>query len=332
MVSRIIQGGILVALIGVGGMLYSIRKNMMPAMPAAPPVAAAQTAALPAAPVATPAVVPAAPVAAPVEAVPAAPAPRVQPRRTARRPSEPARSYSHESAAQEAAPAPAYTATAPAQPLPQYEPVQPVAVAPPPAPAPPPVQTVTLAAGTAVAIRLLDAVSTERNRAGDTFQATLEEPLMADGVVVADRGAGVTGRVVEAQQSGRVAGLAELALELQTLQTVGGNVQLASDTMIRRADASRGRDAATVGGLAGIGAAIGAIAGGRRGAGIGAAAGGATGAGTVASTRGKPVKYEPETRLTFRLRAPVTVTVQGQRLNGYDSSGEYGRPRLERRY
>lgn len=328
MVSRIIQGGILVALIGVGGMLYSIRKNMTPAVPAVAPVTALPAAPAAATPAVTPATVAPAPAAAPVEAV--APAPRVLPRRTVRRQTEPSRS-SHEVAAQEAAPASGYAAPAAAPPAPQYEPVPAVAVAPP-APAPPPVQTLTLPAGTAVAIRLLDEVSTDRNRAGDTFQATLEEPLIADGVVVADRGAGVTGRVVEAQQSGRVAGLAELALELQTIQTVGGNVQLASDTMIRRADSSRGRDAATVGGLAGLGAAIGAIAGGRRGAGIGAAAGGAAGVGTVASTKGKPVKYEPETRLTFRLRAPVTVTVDGQRLDRYSTNSDNGSPRLQRRY
>ena len=81
--------------------------------------------------------------------------------------------------------------------------------------------------------------------------------------------------------------------------------------------------------MAGIGAAIGAIAGGRKGAGIGAAAGGAAGTGTVLASRGKPVEFPPESRLTFRLRAPITVTLDAARARpaSYES-----RPRLERRF
>ena len=56
------------------------------------------------------------------------------------------------------------------------------------------------------------------------------------------------------------------------------------------------------------GAAIGAIAGGGKGAAIGAGAGGAAGAGTVLATRGKPAALPSETRITFRLAAPVTLT------------------------
>ena len=120
-----------------------------------------------------------------------------------------------------------------------------------------------------------------------------------------------------------------MALELDRLQTVGGEVRIASDTMIRRADSSKGKDAAKVGIMAGIGAAIGAVAGGRKGAGVGAAAGGAAGTGTVLATRGKPVEFPSESRLTFRLRAPITVTLDAGRAR---PAGYEGRPRLERRY
>lgn len=187
----------------------------------------------------------------------------------------------------------------------------------------------TVAAGTVISVRLIDAISTERNRPGDTFQGTLEDPLAVDGVIVADRGANVMGRVVQAQESGRVAGVAEMSLELDRIQTVAGEMQIVSDTMMKRANTTHGKDAATVGGLAGIGAIIGGIAGGRKAAGIGAAAGGATGAGTVAATRGKPVRLDPESRLTFRLRAPITVKIDADRVrhSGEDSSN----PRLERR-
>ena len=328
--SKILQGGILVALLAIGGLLYSIHNHMtanwpqtQPAQTAAAPVPGAQPAATPAAaaPAAAPAPVPAAPAAA------AAPAPASRERATRtytpvpRRSSRPEPAELAPVAAASPAPAPAYTPAA-EQAFP----------APPPAPpAPPPIRTVTIPASTAITVRLLDAISSERNRAGDTFQATLEQPLVADGIVVADRGASVFGRVVQAQQSGRVAGVAEMALELDRLQTAGGEVQLASDTMMKKAETTHGKDAMTAGGLAGLGAAIGAIAGGRRGAGIGAAAGGATGAGTVIATKGKPVKFDPETQLTFRLRAPITVTVDDGRVRPADYNSDSGRPRLSRR-
>jgi len=318
--SKILQGGILVALLAIGGLLYSIRNHMTANLPQ---TQTAQTATAPvpgAQPAATPAATAPAP-AAPAAAAAPAPASRERATRTytpvPRRSSRPEPAEPAPVAAASPAPAPAYTPAA-----------EPAFPAPPPVPPPPPTRTLTVPAGTAISLRLLDALSSDRNRAGDTFQATLEEPLVVDGMVVADRGANAMGRVVQAQQSGRVAGVAEMALEIDRLQTVGGEVQIASDTMMRRAETSHGKDAMTAGGLAGLGAAVGAIAGGRRGAGIGAAVGGATGAGTVMATRGKPVKFDPEARLTFRLRAPMTVTVDTARVRSADYEG---RPRLERR-
>jgi len=60
--------------------------------------------------------------------------------------------------------------------------------------------------------------------------------------------------------------------------------------------------------VAGIGAVIGAMAGGGKGAAIGAAAGGVAGAGGVAATRARAVALPVETRITFRIRQPVTIT------------------------
>jgi len=57
-----------------------------------------------------------------------------------------------------------------------------------------------------------------------------------------------------------------------------------------------------------IGAAIGAIAGGGKGAAIGAGVGAAAGVGGAMATRGKPATLPTETRINFRLSAPVTVT------------------------
>ena len=315
---RIIQGAILVALVAIAGLLYSIRTQMTP--PPTPPVEVAQTVPAPQGPAAEElvGVQPAVAQPAVTRAVTRAVAP-TPPRRAPRWP----------------APAPA-PAAGPPEPYPEQE-LAPAPVFRPPVariaqPAPPPplaTRVVTVPAGTVITVRLVDGVSSRRNRPGDTFQGTLEEPLAAEGLMVAERNANVFGRVVDTQKSGRVSGRAEMALELDRLQTVGGEVRIASDTMIRRADASKGKDAAKVGIMAGIGAAIGAVAGGRKGAGVGAAAGGAAGTGTVLATRGKPVEFPPESRLTFRLRAPITVTLDPDRARPADYEG---RPRLERRF
>lgn len=188
----------------------------------------------------------------------------------------------------------------------------PVAAPPPPVAPPPPARvphTVTVANGTLLTVRLSETLSTERNRAGDTFSATLDQPLVVDGFVIAERGARVQGRVVESDRSGRVKGVAQMGVELTQLTTADGQkIRLNTTAFQKQAESERKKDAAKVGLGAALGAAIGAIAGGGKGAGIGAGVGGAAGAGDVLLTRGKPVEFPVEMRLTFRLAEPVTIT------------------------
>jgi hypothetical protein len=155
----------------------------------------------------------------------------------------------------------------------------------------------------------VEALSSDRNQTGDTFTATLDQPLVADGLVVAERGARLEGRVVEATAAGRVRGLSNLAIELTQLSTSDGQrVAISTETFAKQGTASKGKDAAKIGAAAGIGAAIGAIAGGGKGAGIGAAIGGAAGTGGVMATRGEPAVLHTETHLNFRLKEAVTLT------------------------
>ena len=179
----------------------------------------------------------------------------------------------------------------------------------PPQPPPPPEPAkVTLNAGTLLPVRLVDGLNAERNRAGDTFTATLDKELVADGFVIAERGARVEGRVTDVDPGGRVRGVSTISVELTRLHTSDGqNVAIRTDPFQRRAQATHGEDAAKIGGGAAIGAIIGAIAGGGKGAAIGAGAGGAAGTGAVLATRGKPAALPSETHLNFRLANPVTL-------------------------
>jgi hypothetical protein len=160
-----------------------------------------------------------------------------------------------------------------------------------------------------IPVRLVDGLSSERNLPGDAFIATLDKELVVDGFVIAERGARVEGRVVASDRGGRVRGVAELAVELTRLRTSDGqNVAIQTDSFKRRSEQTQRRDAETVGAGAAIGAVIGGIAGGGKGAAIGAGVGGGAGAGSVLLTRGDEARLPSETRISFRLRAPVTLT------------------------
>jgi hypothetical protein len=151
------------------------------------------------------------------------------------------------------------------------------------------------------------------NRTGEVFRASLDAPLMAEGEVVVPAGNDVFVKLVEAKSAGRLAGRSELRMELVRLQFQGKSYTLVSSTYEQMGTSRGKRTAATIGGGAAIGAAIGAIAGGGKGAAIGAAVGGAGGTAVQVLTKGQQIKIPSETRLEFRLEAPLEVTyVPGQ--------------------
>lgn len=167
---------------------------------------------------------------------------------------------------------------------------------------------VTIPAGTKLRVALIDAVSSDKSRSGDQFIASLAEPVVVDGKTVLDKGTKVRGRVIDAKESGRVKGLASIELTLTDIVPANGkSVSISTKPHTAVAQSTKKRDAAIIGGGAGVGAAIGAIAGGGKGAAIGAAVGGGAGAGTVLATKGKEIHYAPETRLLFTLASPVEI-------------------------
>jgi hypothetical protein len=213
------------------------------------------------------------------------------------------------------------------------EPAKPQEIAVAPAPLEPPVETkteppvveapvaveskaeapsphsVTIADGTMLRVRLGKALSTKRNRVGDTFGGTLDQELVVDGFVIAERGSRVEGRVTQSEEAGRTRGLAHLGLELTRIHTSDGQTVSVRTAKFEQLGApSKTDDWAKVGMGTAIGGAIGAAAGGGKGAAIGAAAGAAAGAGTVAATRGKPAEIAVETRISFKLEQPVMLT------------------------
>jgi BON domain len=179
------------------------------------------------------------------------------------------------------------------------------AVAPAPAPVRP--ATVTISERTPISARLIDSISSETAKEGDTFRASLDNPIVVDDRVVIPEGSEIEGRVVAAKSAAHFKGSSQLILELTTIKAGGRSYEISTSQWEKQGTGRGKRTAGTIGGGAALGAIIGGLAGGGKGAAIGAGAGAAAGTGVQAVTKGEKITLPSETRLEFRLQAPVTV-------------------------
>jgi hypothetical protein len=207
----------------------------------------------------------------------------------------------------------------------QQQPPQGGGFAPPPAA---PASSLTLKSGTFLTVRIDQPLSSDHNQPGDAFTASLVKPVVIDGIVVAQRGQTIAGRVAEAQKAGRVSGVSRLGVQLTELALVDGQqVPIQSQLINRTGPTSVGRDVGAVAGTTALGAAIGGAADWGTGAAIGAGAGAAAGLIGVLLTRGHPTVIYPEQVLTFRIEAPVTFsTARAPDAFHYVDVSDYERP------
>lgn len=178
---------------------------------------------------------------------------------------------------------------------------------PAPAPATTTRRAVEIPAGTALVIRMIDDIDSQRDRAGQTFRASVDEPILIDGETVVPAGADVTVKLVEDKQSGRLTGRTELTLDVVSMTVQGRTVEVLTQEVTQASSSRTTQTAQRAGGGAAVGAIIGAIAGGGKGAAIGAATGAAAGGAVQVLTKGQRVRIPSETRLTFTLQQPVRL-------------------------
>jgi len=174
----------------------------------------------------------------------------------------------------------------------------------PPPPATP-VAGVQIPVRTPITVRMIEGVDSNVARLGQTFRASVDEPVLINSQTVIPRGADAVVKLVEDKQSGKFEGKTILTLALTDL-TINGQMIDTTTGDVSQASGSRGaRTAKVVGGTTALGAIVGALAGGGRGAAIGAASGAAVGGGVQLATKGQQVKVPSETRLTFTLQQPI---------------------------
>lgn len=166
---------------------------------------------------------------------------------------------------------------------------------------------VVVPAETPIVVVLDQALSTKTSTSGETFAATVEQPVEVEGKVAIPKGAHASGIVKDAKAAGRFKGGAVLELTLTSVEINGKDHEIKTSAPVMTSKGKGKRTAAMVGGGAAGGAAIGAVAGGGKGAGIGALIGAAAGTGGAAFTGNRDIKLPAETSLTFKLREPLEL-------------------------
>ncbi len=172
-------------------------------------------------------------------------------------------------------------------------------------------EAVTVPEATAIHVALDQELASDQSRPGDHFEATVSEPVVIDGKTVIPQGAYAEGLVVDARQSGRLKGRARLQLELESVSVDGQNYGIRTTSFRKAGGDHKKRNWEWIGGGAGGGALIGALAGGGKGALIGGPVGAGAGTTVAFLTGKKDIHLRPETPLTFKLAEPVTIPVKG---------------------
>ncbi len=172
---------------------------------------------------------------------------------------------------------------------------------------PVPLPPVVVPEGTTVTVRLSQAIDSKKNKAGDTFEGTVTQPVVSHGQTLVPQSSPVTGTVVEAAAPGKLKGEGRLSIKLNSIRIRGVSYPITTATVSNTIHGKGKRSATMIGGGTGVGALIGGIAGGGKGAAIGAVVGGGAGTAGATMTGNQQLAFTAESALTFKLLHALTL-------------------------
>src|SRR5277367_728718 len=105
--------------------------------------------------------------------------------------------------------------------------------------------TTKLPEGTTIPIRLQSALSSASSHAGETFNATVDEPVVIDGQTLVARGTSATGRVLEAKPSAGSLEPGYLRIVLVSLDLGGTMVAIETSSIFAKGGSREERSPAT---------------------------------------------------------------------------------------
>jgi hypothetical protein len=179
--------------------------------------------------------------------------------------------------------------------------------------------------GSHALLRMVNSITTRTAREGDYVYLRTATPIVANGDVLVPVDSYVQGIVTHSKRSGRVKGVAELGIRIETLTLPSGKVikmtpsltsvdsegtdqkVIGKESTVQQGT-SHGADAETIAGVSAVGAALGGLTDRSwKGAGIGAGAGSAVGLATVLLTRGREVELKQGATIDVTFDRPVAI-------------------------
>jgi hypothetical protein len=169
---------------------------------------------------------------------------------------------------------------------------------------------VSVSVGTALKVQLNQFIRTSTHRSGQSFFATLKEPVVAGGQVLLQAGNPLIGVITEARESGHFSGTALIDLQLtRMIMPDGTTMSLSTEVFRKLGRAHFMRNVGLIGLGVILGAGLGNILGEIPGALIGIGLGGGTGAVLAYVTGKEDLFIKAGTELVFKLSRPLTVSI-----------------------